>query len=161
MTDVNESDAKPDAIPALSRGCRALVAEDDTQMRELVVGLLEMDGFSVTQAKSGDEMIQVLQRQSFAEFPGEPFDIIVTDLRMPGASGLEVLSRLRIVGCAIPAILLTAFPDETVRREAGLLNSMVLAKPFALESLRYAVHFYTNLSRRRSASNSGSKDTES
>ncbi len=152
MTHTDESDVEPETIPPLSAGYRALVAEDDTQMRELVVGLLEMDGFSVTQAKSGDEMIQVLQRQSFAEFPGEAFDIIVTDLRMPGASGLEVLSRLRIVGCATPVIMMTAFPDETVRKEAGLLNSMLLAKPFALESLRYAVRFYTNLSRRHSKS---------
>jgi len=152
MTHANEFVDDADTLPALSPGCRALVADDDTQMRELVVGLLEMDGFSVTQAKSGDEMIEVLQRESFAEFPDEAFDIIVTDLRMPGASGLEVLSRLRIVGCATPVIMMTAFPDETVRREAGLLNSMLLAKPFALESLRYAVHFYTNLSRRNSRS---------
>ncbi len=152
MTHPDESVDEADTIPPLSAGYRALVADDDTQMRELVVGLLEMDGFSVTQAKSGDEMIQVLQRESFAEFPDEAFDIIVTDLRMPGASGLEVLSRLRIVGCATPVIMVTAFPDETVRREAGLLNSMLLAKPFALESLRYAVHFYTKLSRRHSRS---------
>jgi len=152
MTHANEFDDEPDTIPALSRGCRALVAEDDPEMRELVVGLLEMDGFSVTEAKSGDEMIRILQRESFAEFPDEAFDIIVTDLRMPGASGLEVLSRLRIVGCTTPVIMLTAFPDETVRRDAGLLNSILLAKPFALESLRCAVHSYTNVSRRDSRS---------
>ncbi len=122
------------------------MAEDDRNMRELVVGLLEMDGFDVTQAKSGDEMIDVLQRESLSQRPSEAFDIIVTDLRMPGATGLEVLTRLRRTGCATPVIMMTAFPEESLRKEAEVLNSLVLAKPFSLQSLRYAVRFYTSVS---------------
>ena len=142
-----ESD-RENAFPRVPRDCRALVAEDDASMREMVVGLLEMDGYEVVETTSGEEMLKVLQEEAIASFPEESFDIIVTDVRMPGASGLEIVSRLRSLGCATPVIVMTAFPEESLRMAVEGLDSLLLAKPFALDALRAAAHFYTSLGAR-------------
>jgi len=122
-----------------------LLAEDDVEMRELLVEVLNEAGCSVTVARDGIEMLGDLLQAALRQFPEEPFDLLITDQLMPGCTGLEALARLRSVGYAMPALLITAFPDADTRVRANRLHALVLAKPFAVTELQDAVDQVTVL----------------
>lgn len=132
-------------VPGLSPELRVLLAEDDVEMRELLVEVLNEAGCSVTVARDGTEMLGDLLQAALRQFPEEPFDLLITDQLMPGCTGLEALARLRSVGYAMPALLITAFPDADTRVRANRLHALVLAKPFALTELQDAVDQVTVL----------------
>ena len=104
-------------------------------MRTLIVSCLQSDGFQVASVSTGVELCQRL------ELSEEPVpDIVISDIRMPGLSGLEALAKLRSAGCELPVILMTAFGDEVVLNEASQRGAtLVLCKPFDLYQLRFAV----------------------
>jgi CheY-like chemotaxis protein len=114
-------------------------------MRELLVEVLNQAGCGVTVARNGTEMLSDLLKAALNQFPGEPFDLLITDQQMPGCTGLEALARLRSIGYAMPALLITAFPDSEVRVRADRLRAVVLAKPFAVAELQDAVDRVTVL----------------
>jgi CheY-like chemotaxis protein len=138
--------------PGMNHVARALVCEDDAEMRALVVAVLEGDGWQVSEAASGTEMLEVLREQGDRAYPEDPFDVIVTDVRMPGPSGMEVVARLREGGCETPVIVMTAFPDEHVVAATEGLDAILLSKPFSFDALRSASRSYAELGpfRRRS-----------
>ena len=70
------------------------------------------------------------------EYPNEPFDLIITELQMPGETGLEALERLRRKGCPIPAVVVTAFPELATQEQVSKLDAILLSKPFSLDDLR-------------------------
>lgn len=120
----------------LSRRSHVLLAEDDTDLRRLLAGALEQEGYHVRQVGSGREL-----REELEVAPGQPLavDLIVSDVRMPGFSGLDVLSFLRQRDWATPVLLITAFGDEAVHQEAHRLGAAaVIDKPFELDELRHA-----------------------
>lgn len=123
---------------------RVLVAEDSPAMRELLMLVLRERGYEVDCARSGSEMLSVLSACRTVGAFAERFDLIVTDVRMPGASGLDVIDRLRRDGESTPVIAVTAFPlDATVERSRRL-GVQLLAKPFDLDALRSAVEAALN-----------------
>jgi DNA-binding response OmpR family regulator len=65
-------------------------------------------------------------------------DLVLADVRMPVCSGLRILRELRAVRCFLPAILMTAFGDETTRNQAHTLGAVLFGKPFDLKDLRTA-----------------------
>ena len=68
------------------------------------------------------------------------FDIVISDVRMPGLTGLDVLAILRCANWATPVILITAFGDEATHAEGRELGAVaVFDKPFNVEQLRAAV----------------------
>jgi CheY-like chemotaxis protein len=117
-----------------------VVAEDDDDLRELLVGALASPELRVVELEDGGELRDYV---AFLERHGAPPrlpDVIVTDLRMPGASGLDVIAWARTLGVRCPVIVLTAFPDASVHaRAAGLGGVTVLEKPIELAALRLAV----------------------
>jgi len=120
--------------PGLASAPRVLVAEDDPALRQLMVYLLAFEGYFVTEASDAQAMLDAVRACDGNCELG--FDLIVTDVRMPGLSGLDALARLRETGCQVPAIVVSALPGEMVRPEAEELNALFLPKPFALENLR-------------------------
>ena len=66
----------------------------------------------------------------------EPFDLVVTDIRMPGKSGLDALSELRRAGSHSRFVVITAFPEDATERRIGELDATLLAKPFSLGEFR-------------------------
>nr|WP_323383283.1 response regulator [Myxococcus dinghuensis] len=112
-----------------------LVAEDQPEMRALLRRALRRRGYEVVEAEDGPGLVQAIIDGLLADQTQVP-DLIVTDVRMPGYSGLEVVARLRREGWTTPVILITAFGDAQVHREAEQLGAArVLDKPFAMEDL--------------------------
>lgn len=122
--------------PQSRRGrLRVLLAEDDLEMRRMVAAALRLDGHEVTEAETGRELSAYVQTVAAGSVV-EP-DLIISDVRMPGSTGLEVLHEVRALGLGIPVVLMTAFSDQFVHLEAFRLGAIgVLDKPFDLGDLR-------------------------
>lgn len=122
---------------------RVLVAEDNDDIRRLVATVLRVDGYSVIEARDGTELLEQLgSALLFGHFGGEldPIDLVITDIRMPGHSGLELLAGLRDADIAVAVILMTAYGDAHTREQARALGADLLVhKPFEIEMLRRTV----------------------
>jgi len=116
-------------------GRRVVLAEDDGAMREMLAVVLSEAGYQVTTVSDGAELARFLRELA----PGARFDLIVTDVNMPGGSGLDVIDQLRQTGDDTPVIVVTAFPQADILARAHELGLRLLAKPFELDTLRAAV----------------------
>jgi CheY-like chemotaxis protein len=129
------------AEPVLaSRPLRVLLAEDDGEMRRLLVAILRRSNCDVIEAKSGSQLWELIVHGALGTRSEPQVDLIISDVRMPGKSGLEVLSRLRNSHGWTPVILITAFGDTDTHAEAHRLGALaVFNKPFDLDDLRMIV----------------------
>ncbi len=119
--------------------CRVLVAEDDREMRRLVVEALKKDGHEVTEAADGGRLL-VRLAEVFDQDPSlATIDLIVSDIRMPICNGLDLVERMFQARWRVPWILMTAFGDDEIRRRAEAVGALLLDKPLSLEQLREAV----------------------
>jgi len=109
-----------------------LVADDDAVARDLLVEVLEREGYRVRAAGGGAEAIALAER--------ELFDVALVDLRMPDADGLAVLERLVAREPAPAVLILTAFAAMDTAIEAIRRGAYdYLSKPFRLEEIKRAV----------------------
>lgn len=115
---------------------RILVAEDHAPMRALLARRLRDQHFEVLTADDGDELMQWLD-SAIAHADSAPlFDAVVTDHRLPGRTGLQALQHAHAHGYLVPTILITAFGDTELHRQATLHGAFaVLDKPFAFAEL--------------------------
>lgn len=124
----------PDDQPE-SRVGRILVVDDEPHIRRILTALLGMEGFQVKLARDGDQGLAVWEKGSF--------DLVILDLIMPGASGLEVLSKIRSdpERGSTPVIILTAKGQDT-DREAAMAGGAdaFLTKPFSPKKLVARIH---------------------
>jgi CheY-like chemotaxis protein/ribosome-associated translation inhibitor RaiA len=112
-----------------------LLAEDDREMRRLLAWSMQQEGFSVTECRDGIELMKKLGLHGPVA-GGTDFDVIVSDIRMPGASGLQALSAARELEELPPVVFITAFADQTAFEEAVKLGAAdVFAKPFDTNDL--------------------------
>lgn len=105
-------------------GGRVLVIEDDQGMREAIESLLNAAGYATSSYASAEALIAA----------GTPADArcIVSDVRLPAMSGLELITALRARGACPPVILITAHDSPAQRSEAGRRGAAAyLPKPFA------------------------------
>jgi two-component system nitrogen regulation response regulator GlnG len=123
---------------------RVLVAEDDPDMRDLVVEALRKDGYEVEQAVDGAELFVRIAESIVREPSGASFDVVVSDVRMPGGTALELVERLVFTPRRIPFILMTAFGDDDTRRRAERAGAVLFDKPLNLSDLRAAVRRATS-----------------
>jgi len=113
---------------------RILLAEDDVEMRALVSGDLRRAGYSVIECADGAALLRRLESATCTH--GLGVDLVVSDIRMPELTGLEVLERLRGADPFMPFIVVTAFGSPETRRAAARLGAMgVLDKPFEIKDL--------------------------
>jgi CheY-like chemotaxis protein len=129
------------AEPTNSRrpGRRVLVAEDDPDMRRLVAAHLRRAGHRVVEASDGMEILDRIEA-TVRSAGRELIDVIVSDIDMPGLSGLDLLAALRCTDWTTPVVLITAFGDEETRAEARELGAAaILDKPLDAAALRHAV----------------------
>jgi len=137
--------SKPDAAGSTGTThapapARLLLAEDDFELRQLLCCVLRADGHEVVEACDGNELWQLLSRENAGEGPA-PYALVVSDVRMPGLTAFDVLSRLQRTLTETPIILITAFGDQTTHLRALQLGvNRVIDKPFDCDQLRDAVH---------------------
>lgn len=118
--------------PDRAGASRVLLAEDDDDMRQLLGSVLRERGLVVMEFRTGRDFVAGIGGQLLRGARLESVRLLVTDVRLPDFSGLEVLKAVRRCGWDLPAIVITAFPDDPVRSEALRLGAVLLEKPFAL-----------------------------
>jgi CheY-like chemotaxis protein len=122
---------------------RVLLAEDDGDVRAGLARLLRHDGYDVVEVCDGAQLLEVVAGWLTGESPACP-DVIVTDVRMPGFSGLSVIEGLRAGGMRQPVIVMSAFGDAAMRERIESLSEVrFLAKPFDPAELESALAMYT------------------
>ena len=118
-----------------SKPPRVLVAEDNPALRSLIADVVTSEGYEVVEAANAFELAQAISI-SASSGPTEAFDLVVTDIRMPGKSGLDALSELRQAGSDSRFVVVTSFPEDATERRIRELDAKLLAKPFSLGELR-------------------------
>lgn len=149
---MEEHSMDTDGQPTSTRPRRAsvLVAEDDDDLRAMVVAALRADGFDVSEARSGAELLDRITTALLGNAPHLGPDIIVSDIRMPGLTGIEIAAGLRAARWETPIILMTAYSRSEAAAEAKRAGVRdVFTKPFDIDDLRTAVLNAVSRSRRR------------
>jgi two-component system, response regulator, stage 0 sporulation protein F len=119
----------------MRRPPRVVLAEDQVSMRALMARMLRRQGYEVHEAGDGMALLETLARVLLAPGAAGMPDLVITDVRMPGCTGLEVLARMRRDEWPTPVVLISAFGDEALHAAARRLGAHVLDKPFELEAL--------------------------
>jgi len=107
-----------------------LIVDDDPHIPEVLTMLLEEIGMQTSAARNGPEALRLFETTSF--------DIVITDLTMPGMNGLELASQIRSRRPAQTIFLLTGFPGDLAGRQVACIDRL-LTKPIAFDELRLAV----------------------
>ena len=94
---------------ALESDPHVLVVEDDGEVRHLLARLLRENGFAVSAARDGREMREALANAA------APVDLVLLDVMLPGASGMDLLREIRAASPRLPVVMLTARGEETDR----------------------------------------------
>jgi DNA-binding NtrC family response regulator len=126
---------QPSPVDDVSRTKSILVAEDDDEMRNLLVQALNDEGYLARGCRDGIELINQFDDYVAHRVP-LPFALIISDIRMPWLTGLDVLQEFRKYVGFPRMILITAFGDsDTHQRARELGAAALLDKPFAVSQL--------------------------
>src|SRR3954468_15293246 len=118
--------------PAERRSPRILVVDDERSMREMLAILLKREGYEVLVAENGKAAIATLEK--------EQVDILISDIKMPDLSGVEVLRAAKRIDQDILGIMMTAFASTETAVEAMRLGACdYLSKPFDVDLLKMKV----------------------
>jgi two-component system response regulator PilR (NtrC family) len=124
--------ANHDTASAEHQRGRILVVDDERSMRELLQIVLRREGHDVLLAEDGPEAVATLER--------EPVDVLISDIRMPGMSGVGVLREAKRLDPDIVGIMITAYASTESAVEALRLGAYdYLTKPFDVEELKAKV----------------------
>jgi two-component system response regulator PilR (NtrC family) len=116
------------AVPA----ARILIVDDERSMREMLAILLRREGHEVVVAENGRRAIDSLDQK--------PFDLVVSDARMPDIDGLEVLRHARNINPSVIAIMITAFGSADLIKGVEQLGvTDYVEKPFNTEVLKFRI----------------------
>jgi two-component system, NtrC family, response regulator PilR len=111
---------------------RILVVDDERSMRELLAIVLRREGYEVLLAESGRAAVSLLER--------EPVDLLISDIKMPDLSGVDVLRAAKTIDQDILGIMITAFASTETAVEAMRLGACdYLSKPFDIDLLKMKV----------------------
>ena len=114
---------------------RILLAEDDLEMRRMLSWYLQKKRCDVVACKDGNDRLRHLGFIGPLEY-FHGFDLIISDIRMPGITGLQVLETAKEFDDFPPMILITAFPDkQTLNLAKRLGAAAILSKPFDMDEL--------------------------
>lgn len=107
---------------------KILIVDDEMLMRNFLVEALKRKGIEALQAENGEKAIKLIQDQSF--------DMVITDLKMPGMTGMDVLKRIKELSPRTLVMIVTAFgtiENAVEAMKAGAFHYLI--KPFSPESL--------------------------
>lgn len=124
---------------------KILVADDEVMMRNLILKILESEGYQITMTSSGDEALAMLKENNY--------DLLLTDVKMPGMSGFELLKQVKESWPDMAVIVMTGYGDAYTVKEALLLGAdEYVSKPFKGHEVSLIVEraYWRLLSSRRS-----------
>ncbi len=108
---------------------RIMIIEDDEEMRSLLKDFFKEEGIETDSASNGSDALLELSK--------DHFDLIITDIRMPGLTGLDILPRIRRLKPETPIIVMTGYGSDDVRRRSLERGATVyLEKPIPLSKLK-------------------------
>lgn len=114
------------------RIARILVVEDDRKMRDALLQIMKREGYRVEGAESGESAL--------AKVRVESFDLVITDLKLPGIDGMDVLQAVRNARPETAVVMITAFASVDSAVEAMKQGAEdYIAKPFHLDEIRLVV----------------------
>ena len=107
---------------------KILVVDDEESMCQFLSIMLRKDGHEVQTASSGEKALQMIV--------DEPFDAVITDIRMSGKNGLDVLSGVKETDPTLPVVILTAYASQETAIEAVNLGAYsYIEKPYDVDQL--------------------------
>ncbi len=116
----------------MSKEIRVLVVEDEGPVRALLRDYLQARGFQIQEAASGEEALALLA--------GESFDLVLSDVRMPGIDGMDLLSEIRRRHTGVGVLMLTGCEDASLAVNAMKMGALdYILKPFRLENVEASV----------------------
>jgi CheY-like chemotaxis protein len=125
ITSTTDGSSAPWSRHANAEPSRILLCEDDASIRLTVKDMLESRGYVVIDVGSAETAIEAYRRESI--------DLLVTDLILPGTSGIDLMQKLRQINATLPLVFTTGRFDKN----AGLLDARtkVLLKPYSGDAL--------------------------
>jgi two-component system, cell cycle sensor histidine kinase and response regulator CckA len=133
--DEQQADPVPPARPLLGAGQRILLAEDDPGVRRFAHRALTIAGYAVIDAIDGGEAKRILNR-----LDGD-VDLVLTDVVMPGTSGMEMVAWAKARWPSLPALFMSGYPHaDLVARGLAVDEDELLVKPFEAAALLERVH---------------------
>lgn len=120
-------DSTPASPPEPHRGVRVLLVVDDDDVRRSTRQLLERLGHAVVDVRSASGAAAAIEG-------GDAPDLILSDVRMPGTSGPELIRQLRSIAPGLPAIFVTGYADD-LSSAPDLADVPVLVKPYSVDDL--------------------------
>jgi len=112
---------------------RILIIESDQEIRSLLIDFIKNEGYEADSVEKGTYAFKKLMTGSF--------DLIITDIRLPGFSGLDILRGLKKIQPETPVVVITAFEGEDAYSEAYERGANAyLEKPIQLKKLRELIH---------------------
>ncbi len=110
----------------------AAIVDDDAEVLDLIEQILSEESLKVSRFYSAEELLKVL--------PEASFDVIISDLLLPGMSGLELLDEVHLLDYQIPLILLTGYASLEQAIQAVNRGAFhYIKKPFNIEEVRLAI----------------------
>ena len=112
---------------------KILVVDDEEGARELFSTILTDEGYEVTLANNGEEAL--------ALFKNNPFNLVITDIKMPVMDGLQLLQEIRKIGSKTDVIMVTAYGEvESYLKAMSLGAAEYINKPIRIKELKRIVH---------------------
>ena len=112
---------------------KILVVDDEEGARELFNTILTDEGYEVSLAASGDEALN--------QFKNQPFNLVITDIKMPVMDGLQLLQEIRKIGSKTDVIMVTAYGEvESYLKAMSLGAAEYINKPIRIKELKRIVH---------------------
>jgi two-component system response regulator PilR (NtrC family) len=111
---------------------RILVVDDEKSMREFLSIMLRKDGYAVTAADGGEQALEIIRR--------EPFDVVITDVRMPRVDGLQILKAVKDAALDTAVVMVSAFSSTETAVEAMKLGAYdYITKPFKVDEVKVII----------------------
>ncbi|MXO73859.1 response regulator [Altererythrobacter aerius] len=135
--------AAPEPAVQWAGGGRILLVEDEDMVRAVAERALVRAGYSVTTAADGEDGLSAIAN-------GEPFDLVVSDVVMPGMDGPTMARAIRKLHPALPVLFMSGYAEEQLRRDIDMADMHFLPKPFSVQQISDKVGVVLGAQRGRS-----------
>jgi two-component system response regulator (stage 0 sporulation protein F) len=112
---------------------KVLIVDDQNGIRILLMEVFGSEGYETFQAANGKIALEIVEK--------EPPDLVLLDMKIPGMDGLEILKHLKTINPDIKVIMMTAYGELDMIKEATELGALMhFTKPFDIDEMRVAVN---------------------